>query len=59
MESYIIKAHKFNAFIMWVFSTVLTITAFFNGGVKKGHSCRGSNIRYQSYSNRYSLSENE
>lgn len=35
MESYIIKAHKFNAFIMWVFSTVLTITAFFNGGVKK------------------------
>ncbi|NLT15968.1 MAG: hypothetical protein GXY05_16715 [Clostridiales bacterium] len=35
MESYINKAHKFNAFIMWVFSTVLSITAYFNGGFKR------------------------
>jgi methyl-accepting chemotaxis protein len=34
MESYINKAHKFNAFLMWVFSTVLSITAYFNGGLR-------------------------
>lgn len=34
MESYINKAHKFNAFLMWVFSAVLAITAYFNGGLK-------------------------
>jgi len=34
LESYINKAHKFNAFLMWVFSAVLSITAYFNGGFK-------------------------
>lgn len=35
MESYINKAHKFNALLMWVFSTVLSITAYINGGLKR------------------------
>lgn len=34
MESYTIKAHKFNALLMWIFSTVLSITAYFNGGLR-------------------------
>lgn len=34
MESYINKAHIFNAFLMWVFATILSFTAYFNGGLR-------------------------
>ena len=34
MDRYINKAHKFNALTMWVFSMILSITAYFNGGIK-------------------------
>ena len=35
METYVNKAHKFNAIIMFVFSVILSITAYFNGGLKR------------------------
>jgi methyl-accepting chemotaxis protein len=34
LEAYINKAHKFNALLMWVFSTVLSITAYLSGGLR-------------------------
>ena len=35
MESYTNKAHRFNALLMFVFSTILTITAYVNGGLRR------------------------
>ncbi len=35
MESYTDKAHRFNALLMFVFSTILTITAYVNGGLRR------------------------
>jgi len=35
LETYVNKAHKFNAIIMFVFSVILSITAYFNGGLKR------------------------
>jgi len=32
MESFISRAHKFNALIMWIFALILSVTAYFNGG---------------------------
>ena len=33
MDVYTNKAHRFNATIMWLFSLVLTLTAYFKGGI--------------------------
>ncbi|NLL05398.1 MAG: hypothetical protein GX270_06325 [Clostridiaceae bacterium] len=33
MDVYTNKAHKFNISMMWLFSLVLTLTAYFNGGI--------------------------
>lgn len=35
LESYVVKAHKFNALLMYFNSVVLTITAYFNGGIRQ------------------------
>jgi len=33
MDAYLVRAHRFNAIVMWVFSILLSITAYFSSGM--------------------------
>lgn len=41
MDSYTNKAHKFNVILMWLFATILSITAYFNSGLRLALAAAG------------------